>query len=265
MSTLNIIQVSFEIWGCIVSLIISLFTATEVTQGKPGNKLWKMLLINVLVLVSDSLAYVYRGDSSSVGLVMTRISNFALFLGEYVLVFLFAHYVQSIFDMYGQKNNKKWLYTVYGLMGITTGALVITQFTGFYYYFDSTNHYCRGNGIILSFLCTCLAILIVAAQFRKLWKKLKKDDVQTLGIVIVIPMVAIIIQFWGYGISLLNIALTISIIISYLKHYFNRINATAAGMVDEAKAETQQAMEKYHEMKKRVSDLEERMEKMKEN
>ena len=53
MSTLNIIQVSFEIWGCIVSLIISLFTATEVTQGKPGNKLWKMLLINVLVLVSD--------------------------------------------------------------------------------------------------------------------------------------------------------------------------------------------------------------------
>lgn len=256
MSALNIAQVCFEIWGCIISLIIGLFTASEVKKKKSGNILWKMLLVNVLILVSDSLAYVYRGDISTVGIVVTRISNFMLLLLEYILLLLFSHYVQSVLEEHGVAFGRKWFAVIYVLLGIMTCALVITQFTGFYYYFDKTNHYCRGMGIVLNFAGTSLSIIIAVLQLIRMYKKIDLRHVKVQILIGILPIVAMLIQFVGYGISLLNLALTCSIIIGYLQYYFGRIKADADLLVEEAKDETRQAMEKYERLKKQITETE---------
>lgn len=256
MSALNIVQVSIEIWGCIISLIISLFTASEVKKKKSGNMLWKMLLVNVLTLVSDSLAYVYHGDISTLGMAATRISNFMLLLLEYILLLLFAHYVQSVLEEHGFTYGRKWLAVIYALVGIMVCALVVTQFTGFYYYFDKTNHYCRGMGIVLNFAGTSLSIIIAVIQLARMYKKIDLRHVKVQILVGILPIVAMLIQFVGYGISLLNLAITCSIIIGYLQYYFGRIKADADLLVEEAKDETRQVMEKYEQLKKQTTGTE---------
>ena len=65
-----------------------------------------------------------------------------------------------------------------------------------------------------------------------------------------------LIQFIGYGISLLNLALTCSIIIGYLQYYFGRIKADADLLVEEARDETRQVMEKYEQLKKQTTEAE---------
>lgn len=256
MSALNIVQVSIEIWGCIISLIISLFTASEVKKKKSGNILWKMLLVNVLTLVSDSLAYVYRGDTSILGMGMTRISNFMLLLLEYILLLLFAHYVESVLEEHGFAYGRKWLAVIYVLLGIMTFALLVTQFTGFYYYFDKTNHYCRGMGIVLNFAGTGLSILIAVLQLARMYKRIDLHHIKVQILIGILPIVAMLIQFVGYGISLLNLALTCSIIIGYLQYYFGGIKADADLLVEEAREETRQAMEKYEQLKKQTTRTE---------
>lgn len=253
MSALNIIQTSFEIWGCIISLIICLLTTSEVIKKKPGRKLWDMLLVNVLVLVSDSLAYVYRGDTSALGMMMTRISNFLLLFLEYVIILLFTHYVQNVLEENGLEQKRTWMYAVYILLGIMLGALIVTQFTGFYYYFDKTNHYCRGIGIILNFAGTCLAVLIALVQLVRMCKKIEIQHVNAQIIIVILPVVAILIQFVGYGVSLLNLALTVSIIIGYLQYYFGRLKADTELLIEDAKKETMQAMEQYQELKEKAA------------
>lgn len=202
--------VSIEIWGCIISLIISLFTASEVKKKKSGNMLWKMLLVNV----------------------------------------------QSVLEEHGFTYGRKWLAVIYALVGIMTCALVVTQFTGFYYYFDKTNHYCRGMGIVLNFAGISLLIIIAVIQLTRMYKKIDLRHVKVQILIGILPIVAMLIQFIGYGISLLNLALTCSIIIGYLQYYFGRIKADADLLVEEARDETRQVMEKYEQLKKQTTEAE---------
>lgn len=43
-----------------------------------------MFINNICILASDSLAYLYRGDMSNLGIVMTRTSNFVNYAAQYV-------------------------------------------------------------------------------------------------------------------------------------------------------------------------------------
>ena len=47
MSTINVFQISFEIWGCIIGIIVCILlgTASFETVDVVGKKLWKMILI----------------------------------------------------------------------------------------------------------------------------------------------------------------------------------------------------------------------------
>ena len=98
MSTINVFQISFEIWGCIIGIIVCILlgTASFETEDVVGKKLWKMILINNLLLVSDALAYIYRGDLTPLGVTMTRICNFSLFALENLLLVIFVRYVRQI-------------------------------------------------------------------------------------------------------------------------------------------------------------------------
>ena len=152
MSTVNIFQISFEIWGCVISIIICLLLGGNTFKDKDevGKCLWRMLLVNVLLLSCDALAYIYRGDQTFIGLVMTRVSNFSLFALEYVLLGLFTCYVRQLTGA-SARLRAWWERIAWAFLALGMACLLITQLTGFYYSFDSTNHYQRGSGIWVSF------------------------------------------------------------------------------------------------------------------
>jgi signal transduction histidine kinase len=83
--------------------------------------------------------------------------------------------------------------------------LIISQFTGLYYTFDSTNRYVRSPGFVISYL---IPTFIVAIQFSvavKYRRELGKDYVKPLILFTGIPFIASILQIFAYGFSLINI------------------------------------------------------------
>ena len=241
MSTINIFQISFEIWGCIISIIVCILMGTISFKTKDviGKKLWRMILINNFLLVSDALAYIYRGDITPLGITMTRICNFALFALEYILLVIFVRYVKCITDNSENKSTTWWEYLAYTLQTAGFAGLIITQFTGLYYSFDDTNHYQRGNGIWISF-AACGAVILIC--FFRLWlhrKKLSKSETSTFSLCIMIFFVCIVVQFIFYGLSLINIGITIALLLMYLRHYKMLYDMYINNSIEEAIRDTE--------------------------
>lgn len=245
MSTINIFQISLEIWGCIISIIICILLGpiSFETKDDVSKKLWRMILINNFLMVSDALAYVYRGDLTPIGVAMTRICNFSLFALEYILLIIFVRCVQYITG-YNETNSTTWWVNLsYILLAAAFVGLIITQFTGLYYFFDATNHYQRGNGIWISFVICGVVILIC---FFRLWmhrKKFSKSETLTFYLSISIFFVCIIIQFFFYGLSLINIGITIVLILMYLRHYKIQYDAYLNNRIEEAIRDTEALLE----------------------
>ena len=220
MSTINIFQISFEIWGCIIGIILCILTSSTLfgSDDKTGRKLWLMILLNNFLLVSDSLAYIYRGDMSFLGAVMTRVSNFLLFALEYIILGFFISYVLVIAGRVTDSRRKLGL-LAYGILVLGAAGLAATPFTGVYFFFDETNHYCRGSGIVLSFI-SCGAALAICIYM--LWKArgcLDRSEKITFLSCISVFFICMIGQFIFYGISFMNVCITVSLLIIHLRHY----------------------------------------------
>lgn len=240
MSTINIFQISFEIWGCIISIIICILlgTLSFETKDAVGKELWRMILINNFLLVSDALAYIYRGDLTPIGIAMTRICNFTLFALEYIILIIFVRYVKHITSYNEATSTTWWEYLTFILQAVGFAGLVITQFTGLYYSFDDTNHYQRGNGIWISF-AVCGAVVLIC--FFRLWmhrKKLSKSQTSTFFLCIMIFFVCIVVQFIIYGLSLINIGITIVLLLMYLRHYTIQYDVYVNNSIEEAIRDT---------------------------
>lgn len=241
MSIINVFQISFEIWGCVISIIICILLGniSFKTGDIVGKDLWKMILINNFLLISDALAYIYRGDSTPIGIAMTRISNFNLFALEYMILVIFVHFVKHITSCNVSKSITWWECLTFILQAAGFVGLIITQFTGFYYYFDNTNHYQRGNGIGISFAVFGAVILICFFRLFLQRKQLSKNEKSTFLFSIMILIVCIMVQFLFYGLSLINIGVTIALLFMYLRHYMNQCDLYLKSSIEEAIKDTE--------------------------
>ena len=236
MSTINIFQISLEIWGCMISsiLCILLGTVSFAANDIAGKTLWRMILINNLILVSDALAYLYRGDLTLLGVAMTRISNFLLFALEYLVLGMFVYYVTCITSSQRSYAAMRWKYLEYGFLFIGFSGLLLTQVTGLYYSFDATNHYQRGSGIWISFaVCVTVALLCFIRLFvcRNIFAKNEKETfVLCMGIFIV----CMLVQFLCYGLSLINIGITVVLLLTYLRHCKTQYDKYVQTSIEEA-------------------------------
>ena len=108
------------------------------------------------------------------------------------------------------------LHTVYALSVIGILLLIITQFTGLFYYFDDHNLYHRGNfyllsqAIAVSGIALCLFMLI---SYRKNLDRITFLSVMSFS---VLPVLATIYQALAYGFSLQCLAIVISTQIMFI-------------------------------------------------
>ncbi len=218
MSTINIFQISLEIWGIILSFVLAIFSSSAVYRaGGALKNIWKILLLNCMLLSCDTLAYVYRGVTSSVGVVMTRISNFGVFVIEGILVWMFAYLIQQI--LYGKKKvSLKSLPMIITTVCVLLQMLgtVLTPFTGLYYHFDRMNYYVRGKFVFMSFILLGAVLAVCIAQIYRQRKKLSEKMWHTFIALAIIISVSIIAQFIFYGISLINTAITLVIMVLFV-------------------------------------------------
>lgn len=229
-----------------VCAVVSLFAA--ITKAIPKSKKIALILLEVsvaLLLLFDRFAYIYRGNESTVGYWMVRISNFAVFLFTIVVLFAFNLYLIDLFKEKWKKNVVpirlrvvKWL----ALVGVL--LLIVSQFTGIYYTFDDANRYVRAPGFIVCYLFPISILLLqltVIIQYRKILSgRLQK----ALLVFSVAPLIAAIVQVFVYGLSLINISMGITAVTLYIFAIFD-INIT---MQEARERETEYLKERKHHM-----------------
>ncbi len=221
MTAVQYVHISFEIWGFFFSLVAMICVyATQHINPKGAGWLAAILWSVALSDLSEAFAYYFRGNETSVGYVIVRVSNFLVFFLGYFLLFFFLQYMKNVLELHGGQINK-WIY--FAIVGICiTGAvlLVLSRFFGFYYAFDSHNRYYRSDAywIIHTLGITALFLLIVATIMNR--KKLRRMERIAFFAFELCPILAMIYQILFYGISaanILNTFMALFIFVTYLR------------------------------------------------
>lgn len=170
--------------------------------------LFLMGLSATVLLIADRFAYIYRGDMSAAGYWMVRICNFLVFFLTNAIVHTFNMYLTDLVRMYGKPEKFPWPLKLNEVIIFLAYLLIIvSQFTGFYYTFDEFNQYQRSDFFIIGYaipLCVFILQLYIILLYRK---SLPRLLFVSLILFTVMPVLASIMQFYLYGLSLINLTI----------------------------------------------------------
>lgn len=207
--------------GVCASMIVMLMF-TKALAKRRRRILILMELAAFLLLTADRLAYIYSGDTSATGVVMVRICNFTVYFLTSGVIYIFSIY---LFDLLKTECGMKRVptrITAAGIMALAAMLLVVvSQFTGFIYFFDEMNRYHRGPGFLVSYIIPVVAPLMQLSVIYKYKRLFGKWIYPSLVLFIIAPITAGIIQIFTYGISFTNIVISIVAMFLYLFAYLN--------------------------------------------
>ncbi len=174
-----------------------------------------MQIACMLLLGSDALSWYFHANADETAYYMVRISNFSVFCISYIFMSFFATYVWLTVSK-NQHRKPAALHAVYALSVIGILLLIITQFTGLFYYFDDHNLYHRGNFYLLSQAIAVSGIALCLFMLISYRKNLDRITFLSMMSFSVLPVLATIYQALAYGFSLQCLAIVISTQIMFI-------------------------------------------------
>jgi len=178
------------------------------------------------LLFFDRMAYIYSGDVSVEGYIWVRVSNFFVFFLTAGTVFGFNLYLQDLLIKEGKlkKIPKRLMFVSFATL-IQGAMLIISQFTGWFYYFDEYNVYHRGAGFVFCYIIPILCPLIQFSIVQQYRGTFSKYIYIALVMYIYLPIFTAIVQLFAYGISIVNMAMVLVSISLYVFTYLD-VNET---------------------------------------
>ena len=204
------VHVAFEIWGVLFCLLAAV-AAYLSAEKKKGKKLWLTVLFvtQALVLLFDSLAWLYRGNETTVGYYMVRISNAAVYILNYSMIIFFTGYLCAYIGI--RRKKAPQLAVACGIAFTGMALIVITQFYPLIYRFDETNRYERADWFLLSHVVAFTGMIFELWMLTYYRKNFAKLQLISLYVYLFMPVCAIIWQSFFYGISMLQIMDTVAL------------------------------------------------------
>ena len=189
---------------CAILIPLTWFTTT---LSKRRKKLLTWIeTVSALLLIFDRFAYIYRGDPSTMGFWMVRISNFMTFGLQLCQLMFFNLYICDLLTNEGgeKKPPKILVVNQYYFLG-ASALLIISQFTGLYYTFTPDNVYQRSAWMPLCYVLPGMMMLhqLIAIILHK--QQLRRRMFVPLLLYSALPFAASFVQFFVYGISLTNL------------------------------------------------------------
>ncbi|MBO4893663.1 MAG: histidine kinase [Clostridia bacterium] len=222
MSTLQYIHFSIEIWGALFCLI-SVFSVfiTRHFDPKGARKLIVLLLCAMLLMVSDSLAWIFRGNISEAGYYIVRIANYCAFFFGFLTMPLVAEYISHLISERSGIPGLYWKYIEWALFIIGTGLITANIFHEFIYSFDERNTYFRLAYGVLPGIIAFTGIIITLGVVLQYIGYMNKFEKAAMIMFLVLPNVAVIIQILHYGVSFTNLSLVLSTFLLFVSYEFD--------------------------------------------
>ena len=198
--------------------ILAVLALMSKTLSRKRRRIIAMLeASSMLLLLSDRYAYIYRGDESTLGYWAVRISNFLVYFLTIFITHSITLYLSDLFRNEGKMTAlPKRLYVCELLYCIGAVLVVISPFTGLYYTFDAHNIYQRTPWNLFCYVMPTAITMIqisLVLQYRKL---LGHNIAFSLVLNSFIPLIASVIQYFAYGLSLTNMSVVGMAIVLYM-------------------------------------------------
>ena len=200
--------ISFELFGAFVSLMLGAFYFLQKNKDEIDRDIMNVVSLGALLLISDSMTYLYDGVTTDVGFIINNLATFLVYTCNYALLMLFG---KCLIDYI--KPNKKQrcvFYIVFICIIISLIMLVASQFFDIIYYFDEFNVYHRTNLYFLSQITSFIGIFCYGYFLLKNKNKMMKNEYYATLCYVIIPSLCTIIQTFIYGFPFQILSLVIS-------------------------------------------------------
>lgn len=216
MTLLRAVNISMELWGLLLCVLISIYILQEKKPLHPRSRaLLAIALCQAAILLFDSLSYICEGRPSYACRRVVVVGNFMIFLLAYLMLVLFARYLTAYLQDSGPVS-KLPLTFARALSAAGAVLLVAAQFNHMYYVIDADNFYVRGP---LFPLCPFMAVLGMCVNAGFLFayrRRIDRRDRVVIWLYLLLPVAAMVVQAFVFGLALMNFANTAALIVAFL-------------------------------------------------
>ncbi len=215
MSLIGYINIALEIFGSLISIIMAMSLFIYSNRHEKLNAIFICLFAtNTLVLLSDAVAWGVKGHTALWSFYGVRIANFCVYMFGYLILWIFTEYLITFLSM-KTKIPAGTRRISGGICIVAVILIIVSQFNHMFYYFDENNFYHRGDLFWLSQIWGLLVMFINTGVIIRYRKYLQRREFFSFLFYLVLPILAMVIQMKVYGLALLYIASTLSILVIY--------------------------------------------------
>ena len=242
-----LIQIALEMWGAVFCGIFLVFIWLNPGKKTKNDRLLNGLIFHIaLLLVCDCVAWLTRGGEGTAAKVAVRVSNYLVFVLNYALGLIVMMHIDWMLAQNGKKLSQ-WLKEAIQFTCLLGVALVTaSQFTGLLYTIGPDNLYVRSPGYWTICLVAGVMLLLLIVCVTIHYRSLPKGQAVSYLFFCLLTAIASVAQFLFYGISLVNISMTVGIVFHFIAYEKDRLalaakqeNAVIAGQLQLAQKEAQ--------------------------
>lgn len=220
-TNLEMTQASMEIFGGFVCLLLGMMIIMNRYHRKSIIILKRLFFITAGIFFSESAAYIFRGNTDTLSVILNYTGNFAVFTLNSVLANIIIRYIYTVLNEKGVSPPKIYQRTANLCTFMSIAILIINIPSKWMYYFDASNYYHRN---FMWYIYTFLALVCILTGCFLCIRHRKNISRATLASILsysIFPIAAIVIQSYLYGYSIVNIGLGISIILMLTAYVYD--------------------------------------------
>ena len=200
-----------------ICAIIAFFIVMTGMNTRKKKALFLMEVGAAILLMSARLTWIYNGQTTKLAFWMSKINNFLDFFAVIIVLFAFNLYLKEMFvEAEGLTTNLKRFKINDILMALDSICIIISPFTGLYYYLDENNTYHRGPAIGVCFAMPLIVLIIQISLIVQFYKRLSKSMRLSVLLFVFTPFPATIAQFIFYGLETTNITIVAMAVLLYI-------------------------------------------------
>jgi len=173
------------------------------------------ILCNAGIIFFDIIAYLTAGHTDQFAFYMVRIANFLHYTFGSLSLTAVTIYVITYIEI-RTKISRNIKIVVFSLCAISLLLTIISQFNGMYYSIDEFNIYHRGEVFWLSQVLPITGMLLNMGIVLFYYKAFEKKLFVFVLAYIVLPILALSLAMLYYGVTFINIAATLSVLLLYI-------------------------------------------------
>lgn len=212
----RIMNVALLWGGCFcLTAAFCLSMGNDYNREKRNWMIW-MELSAAALLCCDAAAWFVQGTPGEASHLIMVATNFVVYAGLYLVLFLFNHYVGCYLREDGRLCAPKRSRTVDMTCAVGIGLVFVSQFSPLFYYIDAQNIYHRSDTFPLSMVLLLIGMGTETTVMAQFYQKLTMGRRIAMFGCVVLPLSVAACQVFQDDISLISLSVGASMILLFV-------------------------------------------------